>query len=135
MPGRSAIPGRTSPVFYHKNAAPLRKKELHFFYLHRNFIPTAITQNVKDLLASREVENIFENSDFVLMLNQAAGDRAILAKQLNISPQQMKYVTHTEAGEGLIFYGNVVLPFVDRFPKDTELYRVMTTKPEEVGEA
>ena len=63
-------------------------------------IPTAITQNVKDLLASREVENIFENSDFVLMLNQAAGDRAILAKQLNISPQQMKYVTHTEAGEG-----------------------------------
>ena len=83
-------------------------------------IPTAITQNVKDLLASREVENIFENSDFVLMLNQAQGDR---------------YVTHTEAGEGLIFYGNVVLPFVDRFPKDTELYRVMTTKPEEVGEA
>ena len=97
-------------------------------------IPTAITQNVKDLLASREVENIFENSDFVLMLNQAAGDRAILAKQLGISPQQMKYVTHTEAGEGLIFYGNVVLPFIDRFPKDTELYRVMTTKPEEVGE-
>ena len=98
-------------------------------------IPTAITQNVKDLLASREVENIFENSDFVLMLNQAAGDRAILAKQLNISPQQMKYVTHTDAGEGLIFYGNVVLPFVDRFPADTELYRVMTTKPEEVGGA
>ena len=98
-------------------------------------IPTAITQNVKDLLSSREVENIFENSDFVLMLNQAAGDRAILAKQLNISPQQMKYVTHTEAGEGLIFYGNVVLPFVDRFPQNTELYRVMTTKPEEVGEA
>ena len=74
-------------------------------------IPTGITQNVKDLLSSREVENIFENSDFVLMLNQAQGDRAILAKQLNISPQQMKYVTHTEAGEGLIFYGNVVLPF------------------------
>ena len=96
-------------------------------------IPTAITQNIKDLLASREVENIFENSDFVLMLNQAQGDRAILAKQLNISPQQMKYVTHTEAGEGLIFYGNVVLPFVDHFPKDTELYRIMTTKPEEVS--
>ena len=98
-------------------------------------IPTAITQNVKDLLASREVENIFENSDFVLMLNQAAGDREILEKQLNISPQQMKYVTHTEAGEGLIFYGNVVLPFVDHFPRNTELYRVMTTKPEEVSEA
>ena len=96
-------------------------------------IPTAITQNVKDLLSSREVENIFENSDFVLMLNQAQGDREILARQLNISPQQMKYVTHTEAGEGLIFYGNVVLPFLDRFPQNTDLYRVMTTRPEEVG--
>ncbi len=96
-------------------------------------VPTGITQNVKDLLASREVESIFENSDFVLMLNQAAGDQAILAKQLNISPQQMKYVTHSEAGEGLIFYGNVVLPFVDRFPTDTELYKVMTTRPEEVN--
>ena len=96
-------------------------------------IPTAITQNVKALLSSREVENFFENSDFVLMLNQAQGDREILAKQLNISPQQMKYVTHTEAGEGLIFYGNVVLPFLDRFPQNTELYRVMTTRPEEVG--
>ena len=96
-------------------------------------IPTAITQNVKDLLSSREVENIFENSDFVLMFNQAQGDRAILAKQLNISPQQMKYVTHTDAGEGLIFYGNVVLPFIDRFPTDTELYRLLTTKPEEVS--
>ena len=96
-------------------------------------IPTAITQNVKDLLSSREVENIFENSDLVLMLNQAQGDREILARQLNIAPQQMKYVTHTEAGEGLIFYGNVVLPFLDRFPQNTELYRVMTTRPEEVG--
>lgn len=95
-------------------------------------VPTGITQNVKDLLASREVENIFENSDFVYMLNQAAGDREILAKQLNISPQQLSYVTHSEAGEGLIFYGNVILPFIDRFPQDTELYRIMTTKPEEV---
>ena len=97
-------------------------------------IPTGITQNVKDLLSSREVENIFENSDFVYMLNQAAGDREILARQLNISPQQMSYVTHSDAGEGLIFFGNVVLPFVDRFPKDTELYRVMTTKPEETAQ-
>ena len=96
-------------------------------------IPTGITQNVKDLLSSREVENIFENSDFVLMLNQAVSDRNILAKQLNISPQQMKYVTHTESGEGLLFYGNVILPFVDHFPKDTKLYKVMTTKPEEVS--
>lgn len=95
-------------------------------------IPTGITQNIKDLLASREIENIFENSDFVYMLNQAAGDREILAKKLCISPQQLSYVTHSGPGEGLIFYGNVILPFVDRFPQDTELYRIMTTKPEEV---
>ena len=95
-------------------------------------IPTGLTQNVKDLLASPEVSNIFENSDFVYMLNQAAGDREILAKKLGISPQQLSYVTHSGPGEGLIFYGNVILPFVDRFPQDTELYRIMTTKPEEV---
>ena len=97
-------------------------------------IPTAITQNVKDLLASREVENIFENSDFIYMLNQAAGDRSILASKLNISPHQLSYVTHSGEGEGLIFYGNVILPFVDRFPTDLELYRIMTTKPNEVRE-
>ena len=96
-------------------------------------IPTGITQNVKDLLSSREVENIFENSDFIYMLNQAAGDRQILAKQLNISPHQLSYVTHSGEGEGLLFYGNTILPFVDHFPKDTELYRVMTTKPQEVA--
>ncbi len=95
-------------------------------------IPTGITQNVKDLLSSREVENIFENSDFVYMLNQASGDRQILAKQLNISPHQLSYVTHSGEGEGLLFYGNVILPFIDRFPKDTELYAVMTTKPNEM---
>lgn len=95
-------------------------------------IPTGITQNVKDLLSSREVENIFENSDFVYMLNQAGGDRQILAKQLNISPHQLSYVTHSGEGEGLLFYGNVILPFIDRFPKDTELYAVMTTKPNEM---
>ena len=77
-------------------------------------IPTGITQNVKDLLASKEVENIFENSDFIYMLNQAVGYRQILARQLNISPHQLSYVTHSGAGEGLIFYGNVILPFVDR---------------------
>ena len=94
-------------------------------------IPTGITQNVKDLLSSREVENIFENSDYVYMLNQASGDRQILAKQLNISPHQLSYVTHSSEGEGLLFYGSIILPFVDRFPKDTELYRIMTTKPQE----
>ena len=91
-------------------------------------IPTGITQNVKDLLSSREVENIFENSDFVYMLNQAGGDRQILAKQLGISPHQLSYVTHSGEGEGLLFYGATILPFVDHFPKNTELYRIMTTK-------
>ena len=91
-------------------------------------IPTGITQNVKDLLSSREVENIFENSDYVYMLNQAQGDRQILAKQLNISNHQLSYVTHSSEGEGLLFYGSTILPFVDRFPKDTKLYGIMTTK-------
>ena len=98
-------------------------------------IPTGITQNVKDLLSSREVENIFENSDFVYMLNQAAGDRQILAQQLNISPHQLSYVTHSGEGEGLLFYGNVILPFVDRFPTDLQLYRIMTTKLSELQAA
>ena len=91
-------------------------------------IPSALTQNVKDLLSSREIENIFENSDFIYMLSQAAGDRQILARQLGISPTQLSYVTHSNAGEGLLFYGNTIIPFVDHFPKDTELYRIMTTK-------
>ena len=95
-------------------------------------IPTGITQNVKDLLSSREVENIFENSDFVYMLNQAGGDRQILAKQLGISTHQLSYVTHSGEGEGLLFYGSTILPFVDQFPKNTELYRIMTTKPQEL---
>jgi hypothetical protein len=95
-------------------------------------IPTGITQNVKDLLSSREIENIFENSDFIYMLSQAGGDRQILARQLNISPHQLSYVTHSGEGEGLLFYGNVILPFADRFPKDTELYRIMTSKPAEM---
>lgn len=97
-------------------------------------IPTGITQNIKDLLSSREVENIFENSDFIYMLNQAAGDRQILAKQLNISTHQLSYVTQSGEGEGLLFYGNVILPFVDHFPTDLELYRIMTTKLSEVSE-
>ena len=95
-------------------------------------IPTGITQNSKDLLASPEIANILENSDFIYMLNQAAGDRQILAKQLNISPHQLSYVTHSGEGEGLLFYGNVILPFIDRFPKDTELYRIMTTRLNEI---
>ena len=90
---------------------------------------------MKDLLSSREVTNIFENSDFIYMLNQAAGDRQILADQLNISLHQLSYVTHSGESEGLLFYGNVILPFVDRFPTDLGLYRIMTTKLTEVQEA
>ena len=91
-------------------------------------IPTGITQNIKDLLASREIENIFENSDFIYMLNQAAGDRQILAKQLNISPHQLSYVTNSGEGEGLIFYGSTIIPFKDKFDKSLRLYSLMTTK-------
>ena len=95
-------------------------------------IPTGITQNVKDLLSSREVENIFENSDMIIMLNQAAGDRQILAKQLNISPHQLSYVTHSGEGEGLLFYGNTIIPFKDKFDNSLMLYALMTSKPDEV---
>ncbi|MCL2853307.1 MAG: ATP-binding protein [Defluviitaleaceae bacterium] len=91
-------------------------------------IPSGLTQNVKDFLASKEVENILENSDFICMLNQAAGDRQILAKQLGISPHQLSYVTQANPGEGLLFYGDVIVPFSDRFPKDSELYRLLTTR-------
>ena len=96
-------------------------------------VPTGITQNIKDLLASREIENIMENSDFILMLNQAAGDRQILAKQLNISPYQLSYVTNSGAGEGLLFYGNTIIPFKDHFDKSLKLYSSMSTRPEDVA--
>jgi len=95
-------------------------------------IPTALTQNVKDLLASREIENILETSDFLILLSQAAGDREILARQLGISPHQLSYITHSNSGEGLLFFGGTIIPFVDRFPKDTEIYRLLTTRPEDL---
>ena len=95
-------------------------------------IPTGLTQNVKDFLASPEIASIFENSDFICMLNQGGGDREILAKYLNISPTQLSYVTDSPAGSGLLKVGNTTVPFVDKFPKDTELYRLMTTKPNEI---
>ncbi len=96
-------------------------------------VPTGATQNVKDLLSSPEIENILENSDFICMLNQAAGDRKILAERLNISPEQLKFVTNSAPGEGLLFFENVILPFADHFPKDTQLYKIMSTKPSEVN--
>ena len=98
-------------------------------------MPTGLTQNIKDLLASPEIENIFDNTDFILMLNQAGTDRDILAKKLNISKHQLSYVTNSSEGEGLIFYGNTIVPFIDQFPKNTKLYCLITTKPEEVKKA
>ena len=94
-------------------------------------VPTGITQNIKDLLQSQEIENIFDNSDFIYMLNQASGDRDILAEKLHISKEQMQYVTNSGQGEGLIRYDKVLLPFTDTFPTDTQMYKLMTTKPTE----
>ena len=91
-------------------------------------MPTGLTQNIKDLLASPEIENIFDNTDFILMLNQAGTDRDTLAKKLNISKHQLSYVTNSNEGEGLIFYGNTIVPFIDQFPKNTKLYSLITTK-------
>ena len=97
-------------------------------------IPTGITQNIKDLLSSPEIENIFENSDFVYLLNQASGDRKILCERLNISNQQAAHISNAGPGQGLIFFGNVILPFVDNFPKDNELYAIMTTKLSDIAD-
>jgi hypothetical protein len=97
-------------------------------------IPSGLTQNVKDLLASREIENIFENSDFIYLLNQAPGDRQILAKALGISPHQLSYVTHAGAGEGLLIYGSTIIPFADRFPPG-EIYSLLTTRLSEIAAA
>ena len=95
-------------------------------------VPSALTQNVKDLLASREIENILDNTDFMVLLSQAQSDRAILAKQLGISEHQLSYITHSDSGEGLLFYGNVTIPFVDRFPRG-EIYDLLTTRPEDLA--
>lgn len=94
-------------------------------------VPTGITQNVKDLLSSSEIENILDNSDFIYMLNQSAGDRDILQEKLHISDEQIKYVTESGQGKGLIRYGKTILPFEDNFPRDTVMYSLITTKPEE----
>ncbi len=95
-------------------------------------VPSALTQNVKDLLASREIEAILDNTDFMVLLSQAQSDRAILAKQLGISEHQLSYITHSNSGEGLLFYGNVTIPFVDRFPRG-EIYDLLTTRPEDLA--
>ena len=95
-------------------------------------IPTGITQNVEDLLISDLARRMLSNTDFIMMLNQAASDRAELANLLNISSQQLNFVTNAPAGQGLLFAGNAIIPFIDNFPNNTELYSMMTTKLEEV---
>lgn len=97
----------------------------------RGAYPTAITQNVEYLLDSVQASTMLSNSEFVVMLNQAASDRAKLAKLLNISDEQMSYVTNADAGCGLIKYGSALVPFINRFPKNTKLYELMTTRPGE----
>ena len=96
-------------------------------------VPTGATQNPKDLLHSPEIENILENSDFIYLLNLSAGDRKLMTERLNISAEQLAYVTNADPGSGLLFFQNVILPFKDEFPKTTELYRLLTTKPSEVS--
>lgn len=97
----------------------------------RNAYPTAITQNVEYLLDSVQASTMLSNSEFIVMLNQAASDREKLARLLNISREQMSYITNADAGCGLIKYGGSLVPFRNRFPKDTKLYQLMTTKPGE----
>ena len=92
-------------------------------------VPTGITQNVKDLLSSAEIENILDNSDFIYMLNQSDGDRQILQNKLEISNAQIKYVKGSKPGHGLVFYGDTILPFEDEFPEDTLMFQLLNTDP------
>lgn len=97
-----------------------------------NGIPTGITQNVGDLLASPQACAILNNCEFIMMLNQSPIDKMQLANMLNISPTQLSYITNSDPGQGLIYTGKSIVPFLDRFPTNTKLYKVMTTKPEDV---
>ena len=95
-------------------------------------IPTGLTQNVSDFLKSPEIEGILGNSDFVCLLNQNLPEQEILAEKLCISDRQLEYVTNAEQGSGLLCFDNIIIPFVDHYPKDTKTYKIMTTKPEEM---
>lgn len=97
----------------------------------RNAFPSAITQNVEYLLDSVLASSMLSNSEYIVMLNQAASDRQKLAELLNISNEQMSYITNADAGCGLIKYGSSLVPFINKFPKNTRLYKLMTTKPGE----
>ena len=97
----------------------------------RNASPVAITQNVDYLLDAPQARSMLSNSEFIVMLNQAEKDQERLSQLLNISPEQMRYVNGSEAGSGLLRYGNALVPFINKFPMDTELYRLITTRPGE----
>ena len=107
-----------------------RKGGYHLRY-GANAYATGITQNVDDLLQSHTARTMLANSEFIIMLNQASTDRLELAKLLNISDLQMSYITNVEAGHGLIKVGSSLVPFANKFPKNTKLYKLMTTKPGE----
>lgn len=94
-------------------------------------IPTGITQNVETLLLSDLARRMLSNSDFVMMLNQAKSDRTQLVRLFDISEEQEKYVVNSPEGYGLMVFGDTTLPFYDHFPKDTKLYKMMSTKPGE----
>ena len=95
-------------------------------------IPTGITQNIKDLTGQQGTDNILDNTSFIYMLSQAPGDRKALTEHLNLSPHQLSHVTNVGSGEGLLFFGNTIIPFEDHFPKNSEMYKLLTTKPDEV---
>ena len=94
---------------------------------------TGITQNVEDLLQSHTARTMLANSEFLIMLNQAPTDRVELAKLLNISDNQLSYITNVDSGRGLMKCGSAIVPFVDVFPKDTKLYQLMTTRPSDMA--
>ena len=121
----------SQPLLNHLHRDTVCQKQTGAMLRKKGCVPSALTQNVKDLLASREIENILDNTDFMILLSQAQSDRTILAKQLGISEHQLSYITHSNSGEGLLFYGNVTIPFVDRFPRG-EIYDLLTTRPEDM---
>ena len=116
-----------------KNAASAEFLKNLYKRARKHFgLPTGISQNVSELLDSEAARTMISNCDFIQMFSQAALDRAPLAELLNISPTQLEFVTNSNPGEGLIFDGRVIVPFVNKLPKDTKLYKAMTTKPGEV---
>ena len=94
-------------------------------------IPCGLTQNIKDFLASELIESIFENTEFICLLAQAPRDRLILMDKLELSESQAEFVNNSDPGCGLIKFGDTVIPFENKFPKNTHTYRLITTNPNE----